>query len=616
MTKSHTTPLNSRILLLYPLLGAGCTCGVLLQSSQFINAFYAPLFAVALAGCAAMLLAGHSLFTRKPGGLTAASGILLLPLWAVYISLHNAVSAAATLASFYMVVSLLTCLSLVCLLQHQRLHSRHLLQWVVAVAALQTVICLIQAAGYINAGEPVKAAGTWINPNIAAMYIALALPVVGYRLLTGGRHSVLWITLLLLLCVALLLLQCRTAIAAALLSAALLLNWRYGLLPRFIQGTSTPVKTILAAVALLIICFAGRWAWQLKQTSADSRVLIWKLTAQMAAQQPLTGYGYGAFERSYNLTQAAYFAGNTATQAEQRNAAHTKIAYNEFLQHAAEGGLPGLLFLTLFIGLLLRRAWQYLKTQHWLYYQPGVEPPEATASTVIATAGIIACTAMSLVNFTIQSIPVMSVVVVYAAILFCNDTTVGKAMPTGSYLRKAAATGLLITGCWLGMKTVQLLRQHYTIGRVVQLAIKQQYTTALQTLQHLPAKAQQGEDYWRTTANLHYFSGNKAAAGAAYQQALQYTSAPEMYQQAGNCLLAQQQYSRAAAAYQTALHIQPNRFTPRYLLLCLYIQQQDSSKALRLAQDILQLEEKIPSEQTALYKRTAAEIIHQLNPKK
>ena len=47
-------------------------------------------------------------------------------------------------------------------------------------------------------------------------------------------------------------------------------------------------------------------------------MLIWKLSTEMMAGKP-SGYGYGLFEKNYNLRQADYFANREYTDTEKRN---------------------------------------------------------------------------------------------------------------------------------------------------------------------------------------------------------------------------------------------------------------------------------------------------------
>ena len=84
-------------------------------------------------------------------------------------------------------------------------------------------------------------------------------------------------------------------------------------------------------------------------------MLIWKLSAGMVIEKPLTGYGYGRFEYDYNLNQANYFSEGNATASEIKNSAYVRMAYNEYLQNAVEGGLVALLIISaLFLSLLIR----------------------------------------------------------------------------------------------------------------------------------------------------------------------------------------------------------------------------------------------------------------------
>lgn len=64
----------------------------------------------------------------------------------------------------------------------------------------------------------------------------------------------------------------------------------------------------------------------------------------MIAENPFKGYGYGLFERNYNLKQASYFANQTSSNTERRNASFVAMAYNDYLEQTIEGGILGLLF--------------------------------------------------------------------------------------------------------------------------------------------------------------------------------------------------------------------------------------------------------------------------------
>ncbi|MFM8292590.1 MAG: O-antigen ligase family protein [Planctomycetia bacterium] len=151
------------------------------------------------------------------------------------------------------------------------------------------------------------------------------------------------------------LLQSRSAwvglVAGAAVAAAMAWVWRrpLGLGPRF--------GRLLAAGGLVAVCGVAGWAWfagpddpvaaRLRslvaardadgRLSDGGRTMIWRLTARMIADHPLAGVGAGNFP----LRLPEYHAAPEADMA----ALHTDTwsrPHNDFLQVAAEKGLPGL----------------------------------------------------------------------------------------------------------------------------------------------------------------------------------------------------------------------------------------------------------------------------------
>ena len=61
----------------------------------------------------------------------------------------------------------------------------------------------------------------------------------------------------------------------------------------------------LAAICFCIIIVA---CFLLKKNSANGRFFMWKISSLAILEQPLTGYGYNSFARTYGITQEKYFA--------------------------------------------------------------------------------------------------------------------------------------------------------------------------------------------------------------------------------------------------------------------------------------------------------------------
>jgi O-antigen polymerase len=610
--------------LIYKLLLFLVIFSALLKSSLYVNAFYTHLFAYTIAGCIIIITAGFCLLSKSSISATPLSLVMLmlLGLWAAYIFCSDWFISTAgrggTLQSYYLAISLITCFAIVLLLKTSSQNIRYLFLFILSAATIQVGISLLQSTGAVTTENAFfKVTGTWLNPNIAAMYIALAFPIVLCHVFVTYKYRSINILLLALMLLALLLLKSRTAILGVLLITLIILNWRYALLGYLFKKSGKNISVIMLTAAIVTIVLAGYLTYNIKRESAESRKFIWKTGLSMIVQKPLTGYGYGTFERNYNLFQAAIFSTNSAAPLDVQNAAHTNMGYNEFLQSAIEGGITGAAFLMLFLFLLLRSAFLFLKRNNALHYQKGHVLNNNSSSKhylLVAATGIAGLCFMSLVNFTLLAVPVMSIFILYAAIIIYATSQSGT-ISINKIVIKIAGGSLIVTGLLLGISTVNTARSQHTIRKAVNLAHDKNYSEAITTLEEVAENNRANPDYYQTLGNCNYFYGNKAAALAAYTQAAAYTSTPELYQQMGNCYAEKKQYNEAMVNYEMAKYIQPNRITPRYLLMGIYVKLRDSANSLRLAKEILSMEEKVPSPQINIYKRTATDIIKKLQQK-
>lgn len=275
---------------------------------------------------------------------------------------------------------------------------------ILIMALLEALLCVGQWAGLLDSQSHFfKVTGTWENPNVTAMFIAIALPALFSVKAFYRLRRITLMACLFVLCFALILLDCRTAWISIALIAAIYGNKRYGLLKRF--GTLNNVyKAIICLSVIVLVTFAGIWLYQHKKSSANGRLLIWKISAQMISQKPITGFGYGLFEREYNLFQANYFNHHQGNILEKANAGFVHMAYNEFLQNTVEGGIIGLALLCAIFCYLLKP----------ISFKDEDKEEEAYRA---AYWGIWVFILMSLINFTIQAIPVMCVLLIYGAML-------------------------------------------------------------------------------------------------------------------------------------------------------------------------------------------------------
>ena len=230
-----------------------------------------------------------------------------------------------------------------------------LLTWAVAfVAFIQVGYGILQFAGMLPGHRGFRAVGNFDNPAGYATMLACCVPFV-LRLafaMRGWRRWVVW-SVYGLVAVALVLSGSRAGLLSAMVVTVLFFarHWRsvwYGL----------PVWTKGLGVFLIVVLLCGMYA--VKKDSADGRVIIWRCTAEMIADRPLFGHGYGSFEAEYMLYQARYFERHPESRFILL-ADNVKHPFNEFLLVLAEFGVFGLL-LVVWLWVWTRRTYRRHRT--------------------------------------------------------------------------------------------------------------------------------------------------------------------------------------------------------------------------------------------------------------
>ncbi len=197
--------------------------------------------------------------------------------------------------------------------------------------------------------------GFFPNENIAAGFLGLALLWAGLKIFRGGSFS---LPLFLLLFAAWGVTESRGAFLSMLLMGAVWMGVNRGLLKERIARWNFSKWTLLAGLILLGASGTFLMAIRLFHAAdldprAGFRLELWKSAVGMIRSQPLLGFGPGVFGDVFPYYRPPSFW-NVASP----------FAHNEYLQMAAECGLPALALTLLFLWALLKRtvsaAWRPL----------------------------------------------------------------------------------------------------------------------------------------------------------------------------------------------------------------------------------------------------------------
>jgi O-antigen ligase len=573
----------------------------LIKNNVFILPWLAGYYSYLAVGIVIILITGIVILRTNVQNLHLPLPVLLFVAWVSYVVLNGSIKQDINLRHISILIAGGVFISFFLLLQYKLAAIKPVFIGITAVAFLEAAICVLQYLRILHSDSiyfPVM--GTWDNPNVTAMFLVLAIPamwICSLKLKTNFSRKLIYAAFS-LIALALILLNCRTAYVGLAISLFILLNFKY----QWLKSAGTR-KINWKIAGFIFLVFIGSYAlYQSKKNSADGRLLIYKISMQMALDKPLTGYGYGTFERNYNLQQAEYIRAGKASVDELQNAGFVRMGYNEFLESAVEGGTIGFILFTGLIILLIAAL-------------PKTEDDKAKA----AYAGLVALAVMSMVNFSLRSMPLMYLFVVYAAVLCdylaqCSETrnltwTIG----SERIFRYSIAALLILCSSWLFLSQYRLPYANYRNKAAFDLATQKQFQAAINVLDPLKTVIPDHDTYLKNYGQVLMANGNYFEAIEYFNKAKVYTSDPQLFLLTGQCHRKIGMPKEAIQEFDEACYLEPTRFLPRMALLNTYLKAKDAARAAAIALNIVNLTPKIPSLQVQKYKAAARQILAQLN---
>ena len=264
-------------------------------------------------------------------------------------------------------VFVVCCLLSFCLNRKNYLYFQTIVTWVLIIlGGMEAIWGLRQIYGLAVSNHSLYAlTGSFYNPGPYSGYLAMIFPLCLYEWLnlkekterTWGEQGEYYMALgvmLLILCV-LPAGMSRSAWIAAIISGV----WVYGMhaswgskLKEIRERDKRKVGLVCIAGGVIIIMI-GYALFQLKATSANGRLFMWKVSTLTIAESPVIGHGTGNFVSAYGRAQEDYFANGEYSETEELVAGSPEYAFNEYLQVAVEYGIPFLLVVSLVIGFCL-----------------------------------------------------------------------------------------------------------------------------------------------------------------------------------------------------------------------------------------------------------------------
>lgn len=537
--------------------------------------------------------------------------LFLFGLWCCYILLHYFNNSSTLVFAIYCVTLYFLLLKVTSLFSTPNFNYTPFFVGISVIASIESIYCIGQFLGFFKTqNDFFTVTGSLNNPNVVAIFLSLTIPAFLFLFQTKLKKIVL--TGFTCLLIALVLLKCRAAYIGTLVSVIVFYGLQYNFID-WIKDKKNKFSVIaLVILSLLIIIPISSKLYDSKKASADGRKFIWKLSTQMAAEKPLTGYGYGFFEKEYNLFQADYIKQGKATTEELATAGRVIMPHNELLLNVVEGGIIGLIILVIFLGslvLAIKKRNKELAT--------GVN----SSILHLSYSGIIAFIVMSMVNSTIQIVPIMCLFIIYTAII-CSvlepiqlpeKLSFIKTYKSISILTKStiAFGNLYLFYLLWGMATADNLNKKAAL-----LKNEKNYEQALQIMPDLAKNIESYSDYWKNYGIIFLENEQYSEALECLEKAKKWSSLPKLYSASGFCYEKLHQYPQAIVEYEILVSLYPSKFSYRMILLKTYLKNKETAKAIGLAKEIIQMKPKIPSEKANRYKKMCLNLLKKLGVQK
>jgi O-antigen polymerase len=468
------------------------------------------------------------------------------------------------------------------------------------ITIVSMVECLVAGLQYANLlpslNEYFLLTGTFKNPAPLALFLSACLPVSLVLSFYQPRSLIKILSIINVVAIVLILslTENRASWLAAVIVTSIVVLVRFRLVKRFFPGKTQfalkPLGVIIGGCLLLLMIIVG--LYQLKPASADSRILIWRVTSEKIAERPWFGYGYGSFKENYNKWQIDYFINDPGVLTENyfsKNnvrdvAGYIKMAYNEYLEIFAEQGLTGLLlFLTSIVVTLYMGIISLKQT-----FLTGV---------MISLLGLVALLIAALFSYPFYSLPTLLMFFIFLAVI--NSSSGYKRMQLTLEERTFKAALICVIFLIGGLVGILMsIRRHniYNDYFEAKIAMNRGDSGATELLANLYPVFKDNPNYLLDYSRCLIANGNESGGLKILLQAEKIDNNPAILLLAGSLLEKQNDYRLAETYYVKADLTTPSTIYPKYLLAKLYHFTNEQTKLSKMIDQILNTKLKVKNE--------------------
>jgi O-antigen polymerase len=474
-----------------------------------------------------------------------------------------------------------------------------------------------KATTFFDTIDPFGNTGVWGNYLISLLPFAIALAHKQKDTVDSVPQKVLYVVAILNVIIILIIVPLTVARAAwlgGLTGVFVVIGFIYK--PRYDQRLyalvlsswkNRVVRILIVTVIPILAIYSVHALYALKKDSADGRMLIYKVCFNMIMDHPIIGIGLGNFRAVYGKYQGEYFQTHPHETHSMKLADNVSVAYNEYINIAVETGIIGLILFSLLMLSIIPRK------NIWKKY--GGDWTSSKSYVIGAFGSLVAILISGLFSYPFHTLPVAIHITFFCAVLATSSKTIfryqaqiGKiwrslALPI---LGMAACCIVIFTQYTLYREFMALLAWKNTSVKAKQgHFVQSDYSNVYQILQNNPY-------YLYNYGAMLLFNGEYGEGVKILKEARQFFFNSDVNILIGDCHEKLKEYQEAENSYEMAIWITPNRLYPHYALSKIFYAVGDTSKAIKHALKVEEMEVKVFSTNSFIMKSEMKNLLDSL----
>lgn len=454
----------------------------------------------------------------------------------------------------------------------ESLKSRLFLNGIVVICLLNTILGLLQYIGIIPSNHPAfHITGTFENPAGFAAVQAALFPFVLTRCFDNenGKSMLYFSVAVSTLCfVSVTLSGSRTGVLAICSSVIVVLSLtnKVACFFRTHRWLWLPI-IIIATISLVLLYYV-------KQDSADGRVFIWSRCFDMIKERPLFGYGKHGFYGHYMDFQAEYFKTHPDSQfAMLADDVHNP--FNEFIKLTIKYGLAGLTIAVVLFVLILRKIFN----------------SERQAKT-LGLSFVISLLVMCQFSYPLCYAVVWLLGTIAILPLFMQ---VGKVTIIPKNIRFFTSFLLIL----FLASTLRFMYFDMKWAEISKRALIGQVDKMLKYYDTMPSLMKRNPMFLYNYAAELYTSGHYEESLVQISKCAEVWNDYKVQLLTANIYIGLHDFENAILSSEMASDMIPCRFEPLYMKMLIYYDNNDTVNSIRVANEIIEKQIKIPSERVS-----------------